>query len=210
MLVVPGKNFPGEKGYPTPDAASEDEGCRIFRFPDDPAWVQLLMGAVQQLALPYLYYKWGELTPDEAADAWDAIINRAVEESFENNCDTGIPTPYWDDVTDLDDEAQPAEQTWYGIFDGTFQETVENFAIAGFIAYSGQVGAAISFLTIAPKFRLAWKTGNLGGIIRVIIDGAQAGDVDTYSATEGVLEQDFAGDPELEEHTVLQYLLSVP
>lgn len=209
-MIEPGKNFPGEKGYPTPDAIDLDEGCRIFRFPDDPAWVQLLMGAVGQLSLPYLYYKWGSLTPDEAADAWDVIINRAVEESFENNCETGIPTPYWDDATDLDDEAQPADQTWYGIFDGTFQETVENFAIAGFIAYSGNVGAAVKFLTIAPAFRLAWKTGDLGGIIRVIIDGSDAATVDTFSATEGVLEMEFMGDPDLEEHEIIQVLESVP
>lgn len=210
MLVVPGKNFPGEKGYPTPDAMSEQEGCRIFRFPNDPAWVQLLMGAVQQLELPYLYFQWGTLTPDEAADAWHAIIQRAVDESFENNCETGVPTPYWDDVADLDDQEQPAAQTWYGIFDGTFQETVENFAIAGFIAYSGQIGAAVSFLTLAPRFRLAWKTGDLGGIIRVIIDGADVGTVDTYSVLDGVVEQDYLGDPELETHQILYYLESVP
>jgi hypothetical protein len=168
------------------------------------------MGAVTQLSLPYLYYKWGELTPDEAADAWDAIIQRAVAESEENNCDVGIPTPYWDDATDLDDEAQPAEQAWYGIFDGTFQETVENFAIAGFIAYSGNVGAAVKFLTIAPAFRLAWKTGDVGGIIRVFIDGADAGTVDTFAATEGVIEQEFVGDPDEEIHEIIQVLESVP
>lgn len=130
---------------------------------------------------------------------------------YADDCsDDGIPTPYWDEATDLDDEESEETQSWYGIFDGTFQETVENFVIAGFIAYSGQIGAAITFLTLAPRFRLAWKTGDLGGIIRVIIDGADAGTVDTFSATEGVLEKDYVGDPTETNHTIMMVLEELP
>lgn len=125
-------------------------------------------------------------------------------------CEADVPTPYWDEATDLDDEAPAETQSWYGIFDGTFQETVENFVIAGFIAYTGNIGGAVFFLTIAPKFRLAWKTGDLGGIIRVFVDAADQGTVDTYSPTEGVIERDYVGDPDLTEHEVLIVLEEVP
>jgi len=126
------------------------------------------------------------------------------------DCPSGVPTPYWDDESDLDDQEPSNEQAWYGIFDGTFQETVENFVIAGFLASSGDIGAAVTFLTIAPRFRLAWKTGDLGGVIRVFVDAVDYGTVDTYSATEGVLEQDYIGDPDEDEHTILMVLEEVP
>jgi hypothetical protein len=44
---------------------------------------------------------------------------------------------------------------------------------------------AIVFLTIAKKFRLAWKTGDWGTIVDIFIDGASIGQVDTYSAEPG-------------------------
>jgi len=205
-MVTPGKNYPGQKGFPTPDTMPADQGCRVFRFPNNDDWAGLLMGAIQSLESPYNYYRWGALTEIEAADAW----REYVAASFVEECAVEVPTPYWDDAQDLDDEATADTQIWYGIFDGTFQETIENFAIAGFIAYSGQVGAAITFLTLAPRFRLAWKTGDVGGIIRVIIDGADAGTVDTFAVTEGTIERDYVGDPEETEHQILMVLEEVP
>jgi len=169
------------------------------------AWQQVLLAAVDQLLLPSTW----QGTDEEITLA----LNRAQNLKYiltEPAGETGVPTPYWDDTSDLDDQAPVDEQVWYGIFDGEFHETLENFAIAGFLVYAGNIGAAITFLTLAPRFRLAWKTGNLGGIIRVIIDGAEAGDVDTFSEEDGVLEREFIGDPEEEEHSILMYLLSVP
>lgn len=209
-MTLPGKLAPGLKGYPTPNDTPEEQGCFTFRFPNSSDYTGQLLGALQPLRDARNWYQWGEMTPDEAADAWSAIIDDAEAANYEAICEAGVPSPYWDDVTDLDDSLPPSEQTWYGIFDGTFQETIENFVIAGFIAYSGQIGAAITFLTLAPRFRLAWKTGDLGGIIRVIIDGADAGTVDTYSAVESVIERDYVGDPEEEEHNILMVLESVP
>lgn len=209
-MTLPGKLEPGLKGYPTPNDTPEEQGCFTFRFPNSADYTGALLGALQPLTKAYNWYQWGVMTPQEAADAWYDIIADAEAQNYEAICDPGIPTPYWDDVTDLDDSEPPQEQQWYGIFDGTFQETIENFVIAGFIAYSGQVGAAVTFLTLAPQFRLAWKTGDLGGIIRVIIDGADAGTVNTFATEEGVLERDYVGDPDEDEHRILMVLESVP
>lgn len=209
-MVIPGKNAPGLKGYPTPNETPSERGCFTIYLPNSPDYVGQLLGALYPLTKAYNWYYWGEMSPQEAADAWYDIIAESEAANFEAICDPGVPTPYWDDTTDLDDQEQPVDQTWYGIFDGTFQETLENFTIAGFLVYAGQPGAAISFLTIAPRFRLAWKTGDLGGIIRVFIDSVDAGTVDTFSATEGVIEQDFIGDPDEETHSILMVLESVP
>lgn len=168
-------------------------------------WQKFLLGCVTQGFLPSTW----EGTDEEKTHALNMVANLQYLLTVEAG-EAGVPTPYWDDASDLDDQEPVGEQQWYGIFDGTFQETVENFVIAGFIAYSGQIGAAITFLTLAPRFRLAWKTADLGGIIRVIIDGADAGAVDTQGDDNGIIERDYVGDPDVENHSILMYLESVP
>lgn len=210
---MPGQNnYPSTDNYPEPSfkmpvplpSVPPDEGEQIV-VSYNPAWIPVLVGAVSQLELPSTWQGDHDAIIDAQNDV--SILKWLLTEPAGT---TGVPTPYWDEATDLDDQESADVQSWYGIFDGTFQETVENFVIAGFIAYSGQIGAAITFLTLAPRFRLAWKTGDLGGIIRVIIDGADAGTVDTFSATEGVLEKDFVGDPGESTHTILQILEELP
>jgi len=201
-----GKYALGLRGFPTPNLLPDDGGYLLFRLPSDNQWAGLILGAVWALAIEYNWYQWGDMLPEEAAEAFRLIIDQAPYNLIEN----GVPTPYWDDTSDVDDEETPETQTWYGIFDGTFQETVENFVIAGFLAYGGCIGCAIKFLTIAPAFRLAWKKGDLGGIIRIFIDGADAGTVDTYDTVESVLEADYVGDPEMEIHEILMYVESLP
>lgn len=144
------------------------------------------------------------MTPAEAAQ----LMRNMLEEYYAGACvPDEVPTPYWDDATDTDDEMTALEQIWYGNWvEGEFVESVGTFLIAGFVAAAATPAAAIFFLTLAPRFRLAWRTGSLGGIIRVIIDGADYGTVDTFSATPGILEKDFVADPDEEEHTVVQIL----
>lgn len=148
------------------------------------------------------------MTPEAAAELMTGI----VLSYFESACvDEQVPTPYWDEATDTDDEMSALEQIWYGNWvEGEFVESVGTFLIAGFVAYAATPAAALFFLTIAPKFRLAWRTGSLGGIIRVIIDAADYGTVDTFSETPGVIYRDYVADPDLEEHEVIQVLEEPP
>lgn len=145
------------------------------------------------------------MTPAESAEFFTSLLSAYYESDCEESDE--IPTPYWDEATDTDDEATGLAQLWYGNWiEGEFVESVGTFVIAGFLAYAATPGAAVFFLTIAPRFRLAWRTGSLGGIIRVIIDGADYGTVDTFSASPGVIERDYIADPELETHEVVQIL----
>lgn len=212
MASADNNSYPNPDSYPVssfrrpvpPPLVDPDEGDLLL-VAYNPAWTPVLVAAVEQLLLPSTW----QGDHDQIIDALNgaSLLQWLLTEPAGTQ---GVPTPFWDDSSDLDDQETPEEQEWYGIFDGTFQETVENFVIAGFIAYSGQIGAAITFLTLAPRFRLAWKTGDLGGIIRVIIDGTDAGTVDTFAAVEGVIEQDFVGDPDLDEHEILMVLEEVP
>lgn len=205
------KVFGKHVGYPTPEITSDATTCLLLQVPSTPAWWAIYTGLLYTLTQEdaWQQYEGGMSREDAAAAAtviWDDAMARAETES----CDTSVPAPYWDDESDVDAEEDTVTQIWYGIFDGEFHETVENFVIAGFLAYAGCIGCAIKFLTIAPAFRLAWKSGNIGGVIKMFIDGADAGDVDTYSADDGIIERDYVGDPEMEMHEILMYVESLP
>jgi hypothetical protein len=108
-----------------------------------------------------------------------------------------IPTPFWDEAGDLDDQAPAETQEWYGYVTDpeapadelTFIENATIWAFTGFIAYAGDIGAALFFRTIAKSWVLAWRRGDLGEVIRVIVDGAEYGRIDTTSAAPGSVVQ---------------------
>lgn len=193
-------NSYGVSGYLTPDDLPDESHCRTFRIPNDVQWLSVFMGALLPLIYPENWQKSGELTTEQAADVmlnviWDAYANDFGE------CPVS-DAPYWDDAdaADADDEYAPDDQTWYGVlepvagissleeaeYEYTFIERVQDWAIAAFIAYAGSPGAAIAFLTIAPRFRLAWQAHDLGGIVDIFIDAAHIGRVDTYSPVAAV------------------------
>jgi len=171
-------------------------------------WLQAVLGALDQLLLPSTWI--GDADAIQLAQDRSAVL----KDLFGNpTCTSGgaIDTPYWDDIADADDETTPEEQTWYGEYvSGTFTEVVENWVIAGFIASSGNLNAAIAFLTIAPKFRLAFKTGDIGGIIRIFVDANDYGTINTNSGTDGIIYKDIVADPETDTHQIYVVLDSLP
>ena len=200
--------MPNEKvRIPTPPDLPEDVIKRRLEIPSSQEWLGVFNYI---LTLAIFEWNWEQLNDTDLDPQTCADVAYEIYVKYLHSADLQeTPTPFWDTPQDSDDELPADEQPWYGIFDGSFHETLENFVIAGFIAASVQVGAAITFLTIAPKFRLAWKTGDVGGIIRIFIDSADAGTVDTYSASPGVLEKDFVGDPDNDEHLILMVLESL-
>jgi len=198
-MTEPSKQALGLVGFPTPNTAADVDAYLLFLFPD-PLWAQYILGACRALVYEWNWYEAGDLTTQEAADAFDLI----VQEAPYNLINPDVPAPYWDDAEDSDDQSPPDTQAWYGdIVSGSFVENVENWAIAGFIAAAGQPAAALYFLTIAPRFRLAWKTGDIGGIVRVFIDAEDYGTVDTAAGSPGVITMDIIPTAEADTHSVL-------
>jgi len=208
-------DYPNALNYPTvafpqpipPPEVDPDEGDLIY-VGYSLEWQQVLLAACWHLLNPATWQGTDEeiILAQNRAETLRLMLTEPVA------LDDDVPAPYWDTESNSDDELPAAEQEWYGIFidpEG-FQATMENWVIAGFIAYSGQIGAALTFLTLAPKFRLAWKRGDLGGIIKVFIDGAEAAEVDTYSATPDIIEREFVTDPAEDEHEILMVLDSLP
>jgi len=216
-MTTPGKNYPSSPAYfPTPDSLPETSACRTFRVPANDEWLGVLMACVMVLANEWNWYQWGTLTPDEASQAWQDIILRAYADSFTDTCLIGgVPTPYWDTDNDVDDNPVPEEQPWYGYVTNpelpadelTFIEQSAIWAFTGFLAVATiEVGAypAVLFNTIAPRFVLATRRGDVGEIIRILVDGDEAARVDTsgYSAGD-VIRTAIIANPELETHDIM-------
>lgn len=122
---------------------------------------------------------------------------------------TEVEAPFWDDAEDVDDNAPIDDQPWYGEVDDptvvptteTFRERAEDFTFAGLLAIAGAPSAAVAFLTIAPKFRLAFKQGNIGNIIRVFVDAHEAAQI-TDAGDDSIAEVAIVGNPDLETHQI--------
>lgn len=82
----------------------------------------------------------------------------------------------------------------------TFTENALIWVTAGALVFSGTPAAAIAFLTVAPSFVVAMRTGNLGGIITWYLDGNPVAVVDTHSDEPGIVEVTLVGNPDLDEH----------
>lgn len=205
------KEFPNV-GFPTPDSLPEETACRTFTIPASTAWLAVVMGCLYSLIDENNWQQFeGGITREEAADRAAAMLDQAYDDITET-CPGTVPTPFWDDAEDLDDQLPDDIQPWYGeVTDYTappyeldFVENAGIWVITGFIAYAGQIGAAIFFQTIAPRFVLAWKRGDVGEIIRVVIDSAEYGRVDTSTVGVGeIIQLNVLPDPDLETHDIL-------
>lgn len=83
-----GKNASGLRGFPTPNNVSPDGGYVVFRLPENNEWAGLILGAAQALSYAYNFYEWGDMTPDEAAEAFRQIVDVAPF----NTCGCVLPT----------------------------------------------------------------------------------------------------------------------
>jgi len=196
--------------YPTPEDLPLETACLSISLPNNPAWTGLVYGVLLTLTDPESYQVLdGGLDREVVADVFnDVVIDLMLDPE---QCRT-VPTPFWDEAQDLDDEMPADDQIWYGEVDDpeappeeiTFIDNAAIWLITGFVAYAGDIGAAIFFHTIAPRFVLAWKRGDVGEIIRVIIDSADYGTVDTGTVDVGeIVQLNVLPDPELESHDIL-------
>lgn len=124
--------------------------------------------------------------------------------------DDEVPSPYWDEDSDVDDAEPTDVQTWYGTVSDPeappveldFVENAAVWAFTGFLALATwEIGAApaILFHTIAPRFLLATKRGDFGEIIRILVDGEEAARVDTSGYAPGdVIRTPIVGNPAIE------------
>jgi len=209
-------NIYGVRGYPTPDFTDERH-CRTFSIPNTTIALGVFMGALWQLTDPKMWQQYGDMTPDEAADQMLDVIWEAYADDW-GICPT-LPAPYWDTYDNADDqEPEGVDEPWYGelvpaasmrsgmsmlIEDDelTWRENLGIWAIAGFIAYSGQIGGAIAFIPFARRFVLKFRNNPLGAIAEIFVDGAKLATLDTASDEERISAIDVQL-PDDDEHEI--------
>lgn len=169
------------------------------------AWLPLVLGSLSQLQLQSTWI--GD------ADAVLLAQGRATNLKglfVEAACPVpDVETPYWDTDSDVDDNAPADDQPWYGEVDDptvvptslTFRENAEIWTFAGLLAIAGAPGAALAFVTIAQRFVLAFKQGNVGKVIRVFVDASEVSSF-TDDGSGDVREVSVAGDPDAETHQI--------
>lgn len=198
----------------TPDEAPDDLLCRSFSLPNDPLWLGQFQGALWALTRPENWKQFGDVTPEDAAQAYTDIIDAALPGTLNECPSSSVPAPYWDDAEDSDDQLPDDDQPWYGYVTDpeappdelTFVESAAIWAFTGFIAFATlEVGAypAVVFNTLAQRWVLAFKKEDLGEVIRVIVDAVEVDRVDTSEVAEGeIIRVRIVGDPDQEIHTI--------
>jgi len=204
-------SFPEEL---TPPDVDPDEGETLL-YAYNPAWSKVLAAACDQM----LQYPSWIGTSDEKKLAVDRALSLKIQ--LQEPVYVGereIPAPYWDDDADVDDEAALEDQTWYGEVTNpdapadelTFVENAVIWVFTGFIALvlapalPAGVAAGLAFRTLATRFTLAFRRGDIREQIRVVIDANDYTTVDTDGMTEGdIIEIDVNGLADAEFHDIL-------
>jgi len=170
-------------GFPTPFSLPDETTCRTLEIPASGDWQAVVMGALLALVYPENWQQFeGGITRDEAADraldmVWDLYDNL--------QCGGTTIAPYWDDEDGDDATGEPE------IEDFPWYENLADFAVTAFLAVSFSPGAAVRFVTIARKIRLAFRSRDYGAILKIFIDGDEVGEVDTYSPEPGLAYFDY-------------------
>jgi len=200
----------------TPSSLPTERVCKSINVPNSRDWLGIFDAILLQAISMWAWEQVpdGLVTREEAAAFWETVVTAYWDESA---CAVsgGAPTPYWDEDSDVDDEETPELQTWYGTVSDPEAapaelDFVENFAvwtITGFLALATwEIGAApaILFNTIAPRFVLATKRGDVGEIIRILVDGEESARVDTSGYAVGdVIRTPIIADAALSAHDVM-------
>lgn len=211
-----------QAGYPTPTSIPEDTSCLTINIPANDEWWSLVVGLLYSLILDFNWQQYeGGISREDAAARWQIMFEDSLKLASEtNSCDAGmVQTPYWDTATDVEADETVEMQTWYGEVTNptappgelTFAENILVWTFTGLIALATpELGfaPAILFHTIAPKFLIAQKAGDVGEIINIVVNGKSYAQVDTTGHAGEIMNTSIIGDASLDTQQLLIY--SVP
>lgn len=160
-------------GFLTPDnPPNNKQFVRRIVLPADSSWTAVFDGLLLDLTRPWNWTAFGEMTPDEVAEWFNAHYDEFTTNFSE--------APEYDTPDNADGEPI---QPWY--------EALEDWIIAGFLAITFTPQAALVYQTTVPKIRVALRTGNLGALFKVLINGVEVWTGDSYAPIVDFIEQTF-------------------
>jgi hypothetical protein len=203
--------FPQE--VPPPDIDPTEPDTILVEY--NVEWQPFLLAAVDQLTQ---YSAW-----QGDHDAKIAAVNRGQLLQWLLQVPVVVgerdyPAPYWDSDEDVDDEMPAETQEWYGMVTNpsapadelTFVENAVIWIITGFIALvlapalPAGVAAGLAFRTLATRFTLAFRRGDIIEQIRIIIDAKDYTTVTTDEVGVGeTFEVNIDGLDEADFHDIL-------
>jgi hypothetical protein len=171
-------------------SSDPDEGV-LVQATFNAEWLPYVLGALYQLTLQTTW----KGTPEEILEAqYRAII---LMHLFGVGEPSEVETPFWDDETDVDDNAPTDDQPWYGqVTNPTapageldFVESVALWIFTGLVAVAtfevAGIAPAIAFHTTVEKFIILQKRGDVAETIRFVVDGQDAKFVNTAPYAPG-------------------------
>lgn len=185
----PAPTFPQPVPAPTVDP---DDAGTLIQVQYSWEWQQVLLAAVGQLLNP--------ATWQGDHDTVILALNRAANLRNMLQIPIGeVETPFWDDETDVDDNAPSDAQPWYGYVEDPnapageldFVESALLWGFTGLVAVAtfevGGLAPAIAFHTAVEKFILIQKRGDVAETIRYVVDGQDMKFVNTAPYAPGEL-----------------------
>jgi len=213
----PNQNNFTEVSFPeelTPPDVDPDEGTtNLYAY--NPAWSKVLAAACDQMLQ---YPSWSGTHDEKILAVNRALILKILLQEPVEVGEREIPAPYWDDDEDVDDEMPVEDQDWYGMVTNpsapadelTFVEDATIWIISAFIALvlapalPAGVAAGLAFRTLATRFTLAFRRGDIIEQIRIVIDAQDYGTVNTGDVAEGeIIELQVNGLDEADFHDIL-------
>lgn len=157
----------------TPNAPPEHKFyVRKVFIPADIRFLAPISGALVELTYPSAWEEDGDLTPEQTAEIFSGIYQQFLP--FDNE------PPEWETPDEAD--GQPT-QPWY--------ESLSDWIIQGFLAVTFTPAAAIVYEATVPKLRVAFRTGNLGALFRVLINGVEVWTGDSYAPITDLIDNVF-------------------
>jgi len=215
--AIPNQNNFAEVSFPqelTPPDVDPDEGETLL-YAYNTAWSKVLAAACDQMLQ---YTSWIGDDDEKKLAVNRALTLKILLQTPVEVGERDMPAPYWDDDEDVDDEMPVESQDWYGMVTNpsapadelTFVENAVIWIITGFIALvlapalPAGVAAGLAFRTLATRFTLAFRRGDIIEQIRIVIDAKDYGTVNTGDVAEGeIIELQVNGLDEADFHDIL-------
>lgn len=157
----------------TPDEPPSNQYVvRRLLLPADNKWTSVFDGLLYDLCLQSNWEQDGEMTPADMAD-WFRERYAEFTTDFKE-------TPHSDNAGDLDGAP---DEPWY--------EQLYDWIIEGFLAITFTPQAAIVYHATVPKLRVAFRTGDIGALFKVLINGVEVWSGDSYAPIVDVIDQVF-------------------
>jgi hypothetical protein len=209
--------YPAPDNYPTTSfpqpvpapLVDPDDAGTLLTVQYSWEWQELLLAAVDQLRNPATWQ-------GDETEVGQAIDRAAYLKELLITPVRDMPTPFWDDESDVEDEEPADMQPWYGEVTNPeapageldFVENAALWIITGIVAIAtfevGGIAPAIAFHTTVEKFIILQKRGDVAQTIRYVVDGEDMKFVNTAPYAPGdIIETPIVTPQTGGDHTLL-------